>query len=173
MFNYLRRTAGKALRIGRHSSRNPLLAGVAIMLATAVGPTAAHATVFAGSATFTDTTTGNPLNVQAFPNPKNFATVSLVAGHSDYLTGFMTLTTTDTQTGNGVCLWFLCSGVTNTDTIGLTFVWTQPGTATSNTNFPGDVAETTFSLTPSWTTANWIGRTTPTSTATAGMPSKS
>ncbi len=145
IFSHFRPTGGSTNSVSKVSGRTSLLGGAAMMLMTIAGAGAAHATVFAGNATFADITTGNALTVQANPNPNSFSTTNLVAGGSDYMTGFMTLTTQDPQKGNGSCFFVFCSGVTNTDQIGLTFAWTQPGAAT-NTSFSGDVEETTFNI---------------------------
>ena len=124
------------------------LAGFGLPVAAAFGITLgamapAHATVFGAAATFVDQTTGNNLTVQAYPNPATLTTTNLTAGQSDYITGFMTLTTQDSQGAS--CFFGGLFGCTLTDQVGLTFAWTSPSTA-SNTQFSGDVSETTFSI---------------------------
>jgi hypothetical protein len=122
------------------SFRQSLLGGAALVLVSVIGAGAAQATVFGGSAQFTDNTTGNALDVTAVaPNPAPFTTGNMIAGQSDYMTGFMTLKTTDSASGPA-CFF----GCLNTDNISLTFDWTQPGTATDT--FGGIVSETTFTI---------------------------
>ena len=101
---------------------------------------AANATVFGGSATFTDLTTGNPLTVTALPNPKTFATGSISAGGSDYFSGFMALLTTDTQ--GGLPCFFGC---TATDQVSLSFSWSSPSSAPGTTQ-NGSVSQTDFAI---------------------------
>lgn len=100
----------------------------------------AHATVFGGSATFTDPSNGNALVVDAIPNPQTFTTTNLTAGGSDYISGFMTLKTTDTA--GGLPCFFGC---TNTDPVALTFTWSQPSSA-ADTTANGTVTEVSFTL---------------------------
>jgi hypothetical protein len=122
------------------SLRQKLLGAAALALVSVIGAGSAQATVFGATATFTDVTTGNALTVIGYPNPATLLTPSLTAGHSDYVTGFMALLTTDSAGG------FACTfGCSNTDTISLNFVWTQPSAA-GNTTFGGTVEETTFLL---------------------------
>jgi hypothetical protein len=108
----------------------------------------AHATVFAGSATFADTTTTNLLTVTDYKSPLSFSTNSLnatsggdcgVASNCQYFTGFMTLeTTVVNQDGHSIN-----NSTTLTDQISLIFNWTSPSTA-ANTTFAGAVSETVF-----------------------------
>jgi hypothetical protein len=115
--------------------------GVALAMAVFAGSTAANATVFAGSATFYDYTTNNPLTVTASPNPRTFTTGNLTAPGSEYFTGFMTLSTQDAQnTQYGQC-WWLLGGCTATDQVALQFSWTQPSAA-AGTVFNGEAEET-------------------------------
>jgi hypothetical protein len=115
--------------------RKLLLAAVAVIAFGGTG----NATVFGGSATFTDATTGNPLKVTAVPNTQVFATADITAGNSSYFTGFMALLSADSA--NGFCLF----GCTNQDNVALTFTWTDPSAA-ANTVQGGTVTETTFNL---------------------------
>lgn len=99
------------------------------------GASSANATVFSGTATFTDVTTGNALNVTAGTNPQNFTTGNLAAGGSQFFNNFMTLNTTDSQGGLG------CSfGCTSTDQIALAFSWSSPGSTSSSAS--GSVSQT-------------------------------
>jgi hypothetical protein len=116
--------------------RIPFLAAMAAIAFTGT----AHATVFGGSATFTDATNGNPLTVIAVPNPKVFATTDITAGSSYYFTGFMALLTTDSA-GGPTCFF----GCTNHDQVALTIDWTDPSIAPI-TSQGGKVTETTFLL---------------------------
>ena len=140
-----------------HSIRQTLLAGAALTLVSVVGVSSAHATVFGGSAMFTDLTSNNTLNVTASPNPKTFTTDNLTAGvknsDSTYFTGFMTLSTTYSADG----CWFGC---TNTDQIALKFSWTQPSSA-ADTTASGQVTETVFEFSPKWDSAglSWANDT--------------
>lgn len=120
-------------------SRKWLGGGVALALAVFAGSTAANATVFGGSATFYDYTTGNQLTVTADPNPKTFNTVDLTAPNDQYFAGFMGLSTQDTQHAGLGCIF----GCTQADQVALKFSWSQPSAA-ADTVFGGEVAETVF-----------------------------
>lgn len=126
------------------SLKKTTLAGLCVLTALGTTLSNANATVFAGTATFADTTTNNALNVTDYKSPLAFQTNSLtattrtdcgVAGNCRSFTGFMTLETTDTSTaGNNTRL---------TDNISLMFTWTSPSSATDN-KFVGTVLETIF-----------------------------
>jgi hypothetical protein len=75
---------------------------------------AAHATVFSGTATFTDTTNTNNLNVTGSPNPAPFSSGNLTAGQNSLTAGFIELSTTDSQVG------------TLTDSLSLAFTFVDP-----------------------------------------------
>lgn len=96
--------------------------------------------MFSGQASFTDTTTGNTLQVSGTPNPASFTTSNLAVGQSYYDAGLMTITTS----GNFASLF----GTTQTDNIALTFTFTNPGAAIGGVGQSGTVSQTEFLLAP-------------------------
>lgn len=113
-----------------------------VAAALAVAPQIANATVYAGTGTFTDSSTGNTLQVNAIPNPASFRTTNLTIGQSYYDAGFMTIITSgdfSTTFGN-----------TQRDNISLTFTFTSPGAANGPVNQAGVVSQTEFRLTPTF-----------------------
>jgi hypothetical protein len=140
------------------SIKTTALAGLCALAALGVASNA-NATVFAGTATFTDTSVSNGNLLNVIGTSKSFTTNNLLAtshadcglpGNCQYFNNFMQLTTTDTQTTTNN------SGSTLTDPVSLSFAWTSPSTA-SNT-FNGQVSETVFK-TASWDNGvlTWIG----------------
>lgn len=112
----------------------------AVAAALAVAPQIANATVFAGTGTFTDSSTGNTLQVNAIPNPASFQTTNLAVGQSYYDAGFMTIITSgDFST---------TFGSTQRDNISLKFTFTSPSAANAPVNQAGVVSQTEFRLTP-------------------------
>lgn len=117
-----------------------LIASAAVALSSLLGATQGHATVFGGTAAFTDTANGN--NGVSFAqtyldNP--FATGNLTAGtRNDTYTNldFLTIQGTDTNHGNK----------TATDSINLTLNFTQPGTATDSQNGTGSGSVRTYNF---------------------------
>lgn len=116
---------------------------------------AAHATVFTGTDTFTDSTPNNALNLTARYDldPINF---NLTAGHTFSTLDLLTITSTDTSNGS----FF---GSTATDAIKVTFAFTAPSLGTGSTT--GSGSETVFSFFGyidgstgdiSWTNSNTI-----------------
>ena len=117
--------------------RLSIVAAAAALLAA---PHLANATVFSGQAAFTDTTTGNTLQVNATPNPASFTTSNLAVGQSYYDAGLITLTTN----GNYASLF----GTTQSDNIALTFTFTSPSPAVGTLTQGGTVYQTEFLLLP-------------------------
>ena len=140
------RPSHRAMLNSRPAGRPALFGAAAMMLITVACAGTAHATVFGGTATFIDTTTGAALNLSATPNPNTFTTTNLTATpgrNTDAMIGFMTVTATAAASQNLSCYFFSCGGVAPTDPIALQFVWTQPSTA-PETDFGGDIGTTTF-----------------------------
>ncbi|HTW27389.1 MAG TPA: PEP-CTERM sorting domain-containing protein [Acetobacteraceae bacterium] len=110
-----------------------LLAGAAIFAAITCGATAGHATVFGGTASFTDN--GPPNNGVTFSatnltNP--FATSSLGAGQSYVFTDFATILGTDNGSG------FLGSNQSYTDSVSLNLSFTMPSNGSDNQSGSGN-----------------------------------
>lgn len=108
----------------------------------AVAPQIANATVYAGMGTFTDSSTGNTLQVNAIPNPASFKTTNLSIGQSYYDAGFMMIITS----GNFATLF----GSTQTDKVALTFTFTSPSAANGPVSQSGTVSQTEFLLVPTF-----------------------
>lgn len=119
-------------------SRFSIVAIAATVLFAA--PHLANATVFSGRAAFTDTSTGNTLQVNATPNPASFTTPDLAVGQTYYDAGLITLTTS----GNYASLF----GATQSDKISLAFTFTSPSPAAGAVTQAGTVSQTEFLLSP-------------------------
>jgi len=117
-----------------------LLASATLALGTLLGATQGHATVFGGTAAFTDNGPGgNGVSFAQTYIDSPFATGNLTAGtQNDTYTNldFLTIQGTDTNTGNTKA----------TDSINLTLNFTQPGAATGSQNGTGSGSVSTFSL---------------------------
>ncbi len=111
-----------------------LLASATLALGTLLGATQGHATVFGGTAAFTDNGPGgNGVSFAQTYIDSPFATQDLTAGtHNDTYTNldFLTIQGTDSNRPE----WF---GNTATDNINLTLTFTQPGSGTTSQNGQG------------------------------------
>ena len=111
-----------------------LLAGAALLAALTMGAATGHATVFGGTATFTDDgPTGNPVSFSASGLDSPFATPSLTAGADYTFTPFATINGTATSKP------FLPKTYTDSVTLALSF--TLPGSGSDSQG--GSARETT------------------------------